>query len=184
MSASNPTIATSGERATLPWQRALAEELVSAGVDLVTYVPDARLAGVVAELNSHRIPVRTLTREEECIAYSCGFRLAGGKPIALMQCSGLGNALNAIGSLAIPYDVGVPIILSMRGTLGERNPSQVPMGGATTPLLEALGIQAFTVSNESDILLNVQPFLTFVYATGSVAAMILDPVMGGGSEHH
>ena len=49
----------------------------------------------------------------------------------LMQNSGLGNALNAFGSFAIPYGIGVPLVLSMRGTLGEANPSQVPMGRAT-----------------------------------------------------
>ena len=51
--------------------------------------------------------------------------------MVMMQCSGLGNALNAIGSLCLPYGIGVPMILSMRGTLGEANPSQVPMGRAT-----------------------------------------------------
>ena len=52
-------------------------------------------------------------------------------PLVLMQCSGLGNALNALGSLAIPYGLGFPLVLSMRGTLGERNPSQMPLGRTT-----------------------------------------------------
>ena len=51
--------------------------------------------------------------------------------------------MNALGSLAIPYAIRIPLVLSMRGTLGEGNPSQVPMGRATAALLEALGIQVF-----------------------------------------
>ena len=89
--------------------------------------------------------MRTLTREEECVGFACGFSAAGGRPAVLMQCSGLGNALNALGSFAIPYAIGIPLVLSMRGTLGEENPSQVPMGRATTALLAALGIQSFSV---------------------------------------
>src|SRR5205085_11626551 len=42
--------------------------------------------------------------------------------------------------------IGIPLLLSMRGTLGELNPSQVPMGRATVGLLAALGIPAYSVS--------------------------------------
>ena len=52
-------------------------------------------------------------------------------PLVLLQCSGLGNALNALGSLVIPYGFGFPAVLSMRGTLGERNPAQMPLGRTT-----------------------------------------------------
>jgi sulfopyruvate decarboxylase TPP-binding subunit len=64
-------------------------------------------------------------------------------PLVLVQCSGLGNSLNAIGSLVIPYGLGFPVVVSMRGTLGERNPAQMPLGRATVAMLEALGVQAF-----------------------------------------
>ena len=77
---------------------------------------------------SAAIPLRTLTREEECFGYAAGYRAAGGMPLVLLQCSGLGNAINAIGSLVVPYGLGFPVVLSMRGTLGERNPSQMPLG--------------------------------------------------------
>ena len=63
--------------------------------------------------------------------------------VVLVQCSGLGNSLNAIGSLVIPYGFGFPVVLSMRGTLGERNPAQMPLGRTTVAMLEALGVQPF-----------------------------------------
>ena len=53
-------------------------------------------------------PLRTLTREEECFGWAAGYRAAGGMPLVLVQCSGLGNSLNAIGSLVVPYGLGVP----------------------------------------------------------------------------
>ncbi len=93
--------------------------------------PTRACAASIAALERRASRVRTLTREEECIGYACGYAAAGGRTAVLMQCSGLGNALNALGSFAIPYAIGIPLVLSMRGTLGEENPAQVPMGRAT-----------------------------------------------------
>ena len=83
----------------MTWQDALADELAAGGVDVAVQVPDSRLDGVVRGLAARGTRIRTLTREEECVGYAAGVRLAGGRPLALMQCSGLGNALNALGSL-------------------------------------------------------------------------------------
>ncbi len=129
------------------WETALADGLLSAGCDAAVVVPDKRLEPIVARLRARRLPIRTLTQEEECVAYAGGQVLAGGRPIVLMQCSGLGNALNALASFILPYGLGVPLVISMRGTLGERNPAQIPMGRATAPVLAALGIQAFALTS-------------------------------------
>ena len=90
------------------WQQTLADALIDAGVEVAAWVPDKRLAPIGARLVERGIPLRTLTREEECFGYAAGFRAAGGMPLVLVQCSGLGNSLNAIGSLVIPYGLGVP----------------------------------------------------------------------------
>jgi sulfopyruvate decarboxylase alpha subunit len=132
-------------RAELTWQRELADALIAAGIEVAAWVPDKRLAPIGERLAERGIPLRTLTREEECFGYAAGYRAAGGMPLVLVQCSGLGNSLNAIGSLVIPYGLGFPVIVSMRGTLGERNPSQMPLGRATVAMLEALGIQPFSL---------------------------------------
>jgi sulfopyruvate decarboxylase subunit alpha len=165
----------------LRWQRAIAEALVAAKVDVVAYVPDARLRGVISALQGGP-KVRTLTREEECVGYACGFSAAGGRPAVLMQCSGLGNALNALGSFAIPYAIGIPLVLSMRGTLGEENPSQVPMGRATTALLAALGIQSFSVTSPDEAGPTTSGVLTSAYTAGTTSAVILEPQLGGQRE--
>src|SRR3954470_8691400 len=123
-------------------QRELARALVEGGVEAAAWVPDKRLSPVAEGLPD----LRTLTREEECVGWAAGFRAAGGMPLVLMQCSGLGNALNAIGSLVIPYGLGFPVVISMRGALGERNPAQMPLGRGTAAMLDALGIQPFPLA--------------------------------------
>jgi sulfopyruvate decarboxylase subunit alpha len=156
--------------APLRWQQTIAEAMRSAGIGAVAYVPDARLRGILAVL------------EEECIAYAAGFVAAGGRAAVLMQCSGLGNSLNALGSFVIPYGLGIPLVLSMRGTLGERNPSQVPMGRATVQLLNALGIQSFSLADEERTQTVVNGVLELAFSTGAPAAMILEPELGGQRE--
>jgi sulfopyruvate decarboxylase subunit alpha len=128
------------------WQQDLADALVDAGVEVAAWVPDKRLAPIAAQLARRDIPLRTLTREEECFGYAAGHRAAGGMPLVLIQSSGLGNSLNAIGSLVIPYGLGFPVVISMRGTLGERNPAQMALGRTTVATLEALGIEPFPLA--------------------------------------
>jgi sulfopyruvate decarboxylase TPP-binding subunit len=99
-----------------------------------------------------------------------------------MQCSGIGNALNALASLAIPYGIGLPLVLSMRGTLGEGNPSQVPMGRATPAVLDALGIQAFRLRSPADVKDVTSGVLSLAYEAQACAAILLEPELGGGRE--
>jgi sulfopyruvate decarboxylase subunit alpha len=165
----------------LDWQRAIAGSLLDAGVSAVAYVPDARLRGVVAAIDP-AIAVRTLTREEECVGFACGYSAAGGRVAVLMQCSGLGNALNALGSFAIPYAIGIPLVLSMRGTLGEENPSQVPMGRATVSLLAALGIASYRVRDADRAGATMTGVLASAFAAGTTSALILEPELGGQRE--
>jgi sulfopyruvate decarboxylase subunit alpha len=128
------------------WQQELADALIEAGIEVAAWVPDKRLAPIGERLVERGIPLRTLTREEECFGYAAGFRAAGGTPLVMVQCSGLGNSLNAIGSLVIPYGLGFPVVVSMRGTLGERNPAQMPLGRTTVATLDALGVQSFALT--------------------------------------
>ena len=133
------------------WQQEVADALLAAGVRTVAIVPDGRLDAVQEALADGGCTVRTLTREDECIGYAAGRALAGDLTPVLMQCSGLGNALNTLGSLAVPYGIAVPLVLSMRGTLGERNPSQIPIGRATRALLASLGIPAYSIRAREQI---------------------------------
>ena len=124
--------------------------MLEAGVEVAAWVPDKRLNPIAARLVERGMPLRTLTREEECFGYAAGYRAAGGMPLVLAQCSGLGNSLNAIGSLVIPFGLAFPVVLSMRGTLGERNPAQMPLGRSTVATLDALGVQSFPLRDPAD----------------------------------
>ena len=69
-----------------------------------------------------------------------------------------------------------------RGTLGEANPSQVPMGRATPAILDALDIQAFNLSDPAQATAMTEGALTLAFSTGTGAAVVLDAILGGGRE--
>lgn len=160
------------------WSSTLAERLANGGVEVASWVPDKRLEPLARDLAGLGVELRTLTREEECVGYAAGFRAAGGTPVVLMQCSGLGNAVNALASLAVPYGLGFVLVVSMRGTLGERNPAQVPLGRSTASLFALLGIQAFPVRSVDDIEQVVDGALALATDAREVAAIQLEPELG------
>lgn len=162
------------------WPAEIADSLLEHGVDVTAFVPDSRLEGILSRLRERDTALRSLTREEECVSYAAGRRLAGDKPVLLMQCSGLGNALNALSTLAVQYRLGLPLVISMRGTLGEANSSQVPMGRATKPFLEALGIQHFSVREPEHAKRVTEGVLSLAFNAGETAAVLLEPELGGG----
>ena len=85
------------------------------------------------------------TREEEAFGIAAGLYLGGARPTVMLQSSGLGNSLNALTSLLVPYQIPALIVISMRGDAGEWNDAQVPMGRAVRPICDAIGLPHATV---------------------------------------
>ena len=121
--------------------------LHAAGSRHVVYVPDNPLSHVIRILRDAYPDVSTMiaTREEEAFGIAAGMYLGGARPTVMLQSSGLGNSLNALTSLLIPYQIPMLVIISMRGDAGEWNAAQVPMGRAVTPICDAMGLSVAAV---------------------------------------
>ena len=74
------------------------------------------------------------TPEEEAFGIAAGLYLGGARPTVMLQSSGLGNSLNALTSLLVPYRIPALVVISMRGDAGEWSDAQVPMGRAVRPI--------------------------------------------------
>src|SRR5207249_8365365 len=111
---------------------AVARSVHSAGIRDVVYVPDTPLSWVLRAFEDDYPDVQLLlaTREEEGFGIAAGLYLGGRRPAVMLQSSGVGNSLNAITSLLLPYRIPVLMIVNMRGEPGEWNEAQVPMGRA------------------------------------------------------
>lgn len=131
------------------WARAVCEGVHSAGSRHVVYVPDNPLSHVMTCLADDFTDVRTTlaTREEEAFGIAAGLYLGGARPTVMLQSSGLGNSLNALTSLVLPYQIPMLIVISMRGDAGEWNDAQVPMGRAVRPILDAIGVPHATAES-------------------------------------
>ena len=122
------------------WPQQIHRILSAAGVCQVAYVPDAGHTRLIELCRSDKtMKTVVLTTEEEGIAMLAGAWLGGERGALLMQSSGAGNCINMLGMI---QECRFPLLalITMRGEWGEFNPWQVPMGQATAPVLEQLGV--------------------------------------------
>jgi sulfopyruvate decarboxylase subunit alpha len=140
------------------WAAGVCAGLYAAGSRHVVYVPDNPLSHVLKILRDRFSTVRTTiaTREEEAFGIAAGLYLGGAKPTVMLQSSGLGNSLNALTSLLLPYQIPVLVLVSMRGDPGEWNAAQVPMGRAVAPICDAIGVSVAAAATPETTAATVQ----------------------------
>lgn len=157
------------------WAAGVCAGLHAAGSRDVVYVPDNPLSHVLAELAGRYSDVRRIlaTREEEAFGIAAGLYLGGRRPTVMLQSSGLGNSLNAIGTLVIPYQIPMLIVVSMRGDAGEWNSAQVPMGRAVQPIFHAFAIPHMVVDRGEHAADIVRLTATTAFATRQAGACVL-----------
>jgi sulfopyruvate decarboxylase alpha subunit len=155
------------------WPEVVHRALEEEGVSLVAYVPDAELKKLI-ELCQADPAMNTVppTTEEEGIGLTIGAWLGGAKAALLLQSSGVGNLVNALGAVA---ECGMPLfmLVSMRGEDGEQNPWQVPMGRATPSVLAAMGVKVDRVERKVDVEAVVAGALRATFADPSPRAVLL-----------
>jgi sulfopyruvate decarboxylase subunit alpha len=168
------------------WAAGVADGLDALGCRDVVYVPDNPLSQILEALRAWHAGFRTLTatREEEAVGIAAGLCLGGKQPALLMQSSGVGNTLNAVGSLLLAYQIPALFIVSMRGDAGEWNSAQVPMGRSLRGVLDAFGIQHLTVERDEEARATVLAAGQLAFGTRVPVACLLPrrltvPVEGG-----
>jgi sulfopyruvate decarboxylase subunit alpha len=157
------------------WAAGVCEGVYAAGCRDVVYVPDNPLAQVMRVL-ADRFPdvrVTLATREEEAFGIAAGLYLGGARPAVMLQSSGLGNSINALTSLLIPYKIPVLMVVSMRGDAGEWNDAQVPMGRALRPILDAMLIPHATVESALAAFETVRLVAQTAFGTRQTGACLL-----------
>lgn len=166
---------------TTSWQQDVVDGLRANDIRLIAQVADTVLAPIIRLMEADPFfHVVTLTREEEGIGLLTGAYLGGTRGALLLQASGLGNTINALGSLAIPYQIPFPILLSQRGSFFEHNVVQVAGGKASTPILEALGIQVFDMIEPDDVRQAVERGARHAFVSRRPVALTITTRLSGG----
>jgi phosphonopyruvate decarboxylase len=89
------------------------------------------------------------TSEGEAVAIAAGLTTAGKPAFALMQNSGLGNAVNPITSMLYIYKMPVVLLVSHRGEPGKPDePQHVLMGQITEELSKLCGLRTHVLDPE------------------------------------
>ena len=89
-----------------------------------------------------------------------------------MQSSGVGNCINML-SLMASCRFPLLTIVTMRGEWAEFNPWQIPMGRATGPTLEAMGVKVMRVENAADVIDTVAAAATLAFEAEERVAVLL-----------
>ena len=156
-----------------PWQHDLYDLLRRHGITQFCYVPDAGHAVLIdrslADPDAYSV---ALTTEEEGVALAAGADLGGARAVLLMQSSGVGNCINML-SLIKGGRFPFLTLVSMRGDFGEGNPWQFPMGQATQPVLEAMGVICVRVEEPREVIPTTTAALTMVFKSGQSVAVLL-----------
>jgi sulfopyruvate decarboxylase alpha subunit len=155
------------------WPSDVYRVLKAAHVRQMAYVPDAGHAALIDLLSADPDMVcNLLTSEEEGVAISVGAWLGGQRAVLLMQSSGVGNCINLL-SLPVIGRFPLLMLVTMRGEWAEFNPWQVPMGRATQPALEAIGVRVMRAEQPVDLVETVEAAAAMAYEADQQVAILI-----------
>lgn len=119
-------------------------------INLISTLPCESLGDLLGNIPEKFLHI-PLTREENGVGISAGFYLTGGKPLMIIQSSGLGILLNALMSLHKGYDLPLPIITSWRGKDEHFKGTQVHFGIVLPELFKLLKIPCTIIESVDQI---------------------------------
>ncbi|HJT59509.1 MAG TPA: thiamine pyrophosphate-binding protein [Ktedonobacteraceae bacterium] len=125
----------------------LSELIYTRGITFITGVPDSAFKALIAELERSEMNQRYVlaTREDNAVALAVGAYLAGEQPLVFMESSGIGNAIDALTSLATVYGIPLVLFIAWAGYKGRDCPHHNAIGVPLLPLLAALDIATYEV---------------------------------------
>ncbi len=165
----------------MDWTEIIIDSLKQSDTSLIAYVPDISIDRVTSKIDEDPyFHLVSATREEEAIGIAVGAYATGRNSAVFMQSSGFGNSINAIASLCIPARTPIPIFMNMRGGPGEFNIAQVPMGRATRPILDDLGLVHFTLDDEYNMDKIVNGAIKLCHANRQPVAICMTQLLHGG----
>jgi len=161
------------------WPLELYRALKVARVRQVSYVPDAGHAQLIKLFEGDaEVVSNLLTTEEEGVAIAAGAWLGGLRSVLLLQSSGVGNCINML-ALSTISRFPLLMLVTMRGEWAEFNPWQVPMGQATEPALNAIGVHTFRADTPADLLDAVSSAATLAFEADQQIAVLISQRMIG-----
>jgi len=122
------------------------KELKEQGYTFFTGVPDSLLSPLIKDIQKSGETHIIAPNEGLALGLAVGAELAGKKSCVYLQNSGLGNLINPLTSLCIPFDIQPLLVIGHRHTLEQHR----VMGETDREILEILGYKNFIIIEGSN----------------------------------
>ena len=149
------------------------DRLAAAGFDFFTGVPCSLVKALLAELERRGLYLGDV-REDAALGVAAGAYLAGRRPVVIMQNSGLGVSLNALGSLHLLYRIPCLLVITWRGWQGKDAPEHLVMGDVLPRLLDLFGVP-FRVPEAAELERDVDWAAATIAETRRPVALVVRP---------
>ena len=168
----------------MSWHDSIFDSLRKHNCRIISYVGDSLTRPIIERLNSDGyFTVVPATREDEAIAIVTGAYLCNTRGAVFMASPGVGNSVNALGSVNVAWRVPVPIFVTLRGDLAEPVMVQVPVGRAVRSLFTSLSISYFELEREDEALQVLDGALVTCYGAHVPVAVLITSKLTGGRKH-
>lgn len=157
-------------------QDAVVETVDEQNITVAASLPDSTVAPAIDALrDTPSVRSVSVKREEQAIGILTGAYLTGGRGVLICQSSGLANAFNALGSLAVPWGVPFVGVVSQRGGLAEHNGAQTPAGYHMPRLLDIMGVRNHRLSRADDASTVIGGAAETAFSTEEPFIVLVDP---------
>src|SRR6202140_974124 len=154
--------------------RLIYDALKECDIRLLSALPETWLVHLIrmADDDPGMILVR-LAKEEEGVGVSAGAHFAGVKSAMLLQNHGFLQAINGIVGVSLLYKIPLLMLITDRGSFGEKDPWQTEGGKYTRPVLDALHIAHDDLGRPDDVQPKIAHAMTLAHASLSPVALLL-----------
>jgi sulfopyruvate decarboxylase subunit alpha len=158
----------------IPSSQVIYSALKGCGVRIISALPETWLVHLIrmAEEDPETTLVR-VAKEEEAVGISAGAHMAGVRSAMLMQNHGFLASINGIVSFAQLYRIPLLMLISYRGSFGEKDPWQTQGGNVTEPLLQALRIPYFCLHARESVEARIKQAATLCESSLQPVALLL-----------
>lgn len=126
----------------------LFNKLQKQGYNFFTGVPDSALKSFQNDILKSKFEHVIATNEGQAIGIAFGAEIAGKKSCVYLQNSGLGNIINPLTSLCMPFEVQPLLIIGHRHTLEQHK----VMGETDEKILNIIGYKNyFIIKGENNV---------------------------------
>src|SRR5512145_1020859 len=154
--------------------RIVFDALKANGIRLISALPETWLVHLIRLADDDpEVTLVRLAKEEEGVGISMGAHLAGVKSAMLMQNHGFLASINGVVSGAQLYRIPLLMVISDRGSFGERDPWQTEGGAVTESVLAALRIPTMRLSDPTRVAHQIREAQTLAYSSNRPVALLL-----------